>query len=189
MRLLGSSPQKNRAAWSRRAPLGRVPGVPPVTATEEDVAKAVGHPVRREVLKILLSEPASAKEIAARLGLSVPNASYHVTLLRDLGLLELVRETPRRGAIEKHYRAQPNIDPAAWVTIASSLDAITPRGQTVESAVFSLDRQGRDELDAVTRKYWEDLAEIENRSSARLANRGAGRAAVRSVSVIRGKGR
>jgi len=36
---------------------------------------------------------------------SLPLVSYHVRILRELDCIELVRTTPRRGAIEHHYRA------------------------------------------------------------------------------------
>jgi hypothetical protein len=48
---------------------------------------------------------ASPKELAAELGESLPKVAYHVGVLHELGTIELVRETPRRGAIEHHYRA------------------------------------------------------------------------------------
>jgi DNA-binding MarR family transcriptional regulator len=58
----------------------------------------------------------SPSEISEQLGVPIGNVSYHVRQLDQLGLIKLVRETPRRGAIEHHYTAEarPLITDAAW---------------------------------------------------------------------------
>ena len=70
-----------------------------------DVVKAIGHPLRLQLLSRLNERVASPVELARELGESVQLVSYHVRILRDLGFVELVSTTPRRGAIEHHYRA------------------------------------------------------------------------------------
>ena len=70
-----------------------------------DVVKAIGHPLRMQLLTRLNERVASPVELARELGESVQLVSYHVRILRDLGFVELVSTTPRRGAIEHHYRA------------------------------------------------------------------------------------
>jgi DNA-binding transcriptional ArsR family regulator len=47
----------------------------------------------------------SPSEISEALDVPIGNVSYHVRQLDQLGLIKLVRETPRRGAIEHHYEA------------------------------------------------------------------------------------
>ena len=69
------------------------------------VVKAIGHPLRMQLLARLNERVASPVELARELDESVQLVSYHVRILRDLGFVELVRTTPRRGAIEHHYRA------------------------------------------------------------------------------------
>ena len=69
------------------------------------VVKAIGHPLRMQLLSRLNERVASPVELARELDESVQLVSYHVRILRDLGFVELVRTTPRRGAIEHHYRA------------------------------------------------------------------------------------
>jgi hypothetical protein len=39
-------------------------------------------------------------------GSRLGNVRYHVTTLRELGLIEQVHTTPRRGALEHYYRAR-----------------------------------------------------------------------------------
>src|SRR5688572_2112466 len=79
------------------------------TTSRSDVdaglVKAIGHPLRAQLLSRLNERVASPVELARELDESVQLVSYHVRILRDLGFVELVRTTPRRGAIEHHYRA------------------------------------------------------------------------------------
>jgi DNA-binding transcriptional ArsR family regulator len=77
----------------------------PSPALEPRIAKALAHPLRFRVLWRLNEVEASPKELADELGESLPKVAYHVNVLHDVGAIELVRETPRRGAIEHHYRA------------------------------------------------------------------------------------
>ena len=64
--------------------------------SDDNIVKALAHPARREILRIFDEGIASPKEIAARVKLPLPNVSYHVKILRELGLIEL--EPRRRDA-------------------------------------------------------------------------------------------
>ena len=68
--------------------------------------KALSHPIRVRVLALLEERMASPVELAEVLGVSLGSVSYHVRNLHRLGLIELKKETRRRGAIEHHYRAK-----------------------------------------------------------------------------------
>jgi len=79
--------------------------------------KALAHPLRVRILSILETrELASPNEMADELNVSLGVMSYHVRRLHALGFLELVRRTPRRGAIEHHYRAKarPRVSDDVW---------------------------------------------------------------------------
>jgi DNA-binding transcriptional ArsR family regulator len=69
------------------------------------IAKALSHPMRARILGILNERVASPNEIAEQIDERLPNVSYHVRALLDLGCIELVRTAQRRGAIEHYYRA------------------------------------------------------------------------------------
>ena len=71
-----------------------------------EAAKAVGHPLRARILEALAGEPRSPNELAVEFGEPLGNVSYHVTVLRKLGMAELVDTAPRRGAVEHYYRAR-----------------------------------------------------------------------------------
>lgn len=85
-------------------------------SVDEALVKVVAHPLRVQALSILSERPASPKELSAELGSPVGNVSYHVRELEDLGLIELVEEKKRRGAVEHFYRAiaRPPLSDGEW---------------------------------------------------------------------------
>ena len=76
------------------------------------LAKALSHPLRWQILALLAETTTTPAAIARELGVRIENVSYHVRVLSDLGLIELVRTTPVRGALEHHYRACPHVTAA-----------------------------------------------------------------------------
>lgn len=80
------------------------------------VIKALTHPLRVQILRSLENRTASPSELAEEIGAPLGNVSYHVRQLHALGLIKLVKKTPRRGAIEHHYKAlaQAPISDEAW---------------------------------------------------------------------------
>jgi DNA-binding transcriptional ArsR family regulator len=80
------------------------------------VIKALTHPLRVQILRSLEDRTASPSELADEIGAPLGNVSYHVRQLHSLGLIKLVKKTPRRGAIEHHYKAlaQAPISDEAW---------------------------------------------------------------------------
>jgi DNA-binding transcriptional ArsR family regulator len=91
------------------------------------IIKALTHPLRIQILAALDERTASPSELADELGAPLGNVSYHVRQLAGLGLIKLVKRTPRRGAIEHHYKAvgRPQITDDAWAgTPATVKDAV-----------------------------------------------------------------
>ncbi len=148
--------------------------------TEYEILKAVGHPVRHEILAILVAGEASAKELAARLHMPLSNVSYHVKVLRELGLLVLVRETPRRGAVERHYRADKKSPAAAWEGLARDSAKPSPSGANITGRTVTLDKKGRTAITQATKAFAKELDKIESDSAKRL---GGGRSESHRVSV------
>ncbi len=75
-------------------------------------ARAIQHPLRARILAILDERTASAVEMARELRAELGVVAYHVRTLHRLGLIELVRETPVRGAVQRHFRARERSAPA-----------------------------------------------------------------------------
>jgi len=89
---------------------------------ESNIVKALSHPLRMRILTRLNEGVASPNEMAKEFDESLPLVSYHVRILRELDCIELVRTTPRRGAIEHHYRAltRPFLDDDDWASLPPS---------------------------------------------------------------------
>lgn len=60
------------------------------------VFDAVAEPSRREILDLLVSGPLAVGAIAGQAGLSQPNASRHLRILRESGLVLARPEAQRR---------------------------------------------------------------------------------------------
>src|SRR5258705_5554106 len=89
---------------------------PWVDITDHRVVKALAHPLRVRILAMLDESVLSPTQMADQLDVPIGNVSYHTRQLLELGLIKLVRETQRRGAIEHHYTAEarPLITDEAW---------------------------------------------------------------------------
>jgi predicted ArsR family transcriptional regulator len=68
------------------------------------------------ILGVLEQRTASPTEIADELGVPLGNVAYHVRQLAALKLIRLVKRTPRRGAVEHHYKVdgRPQISDESW---------------------------------------------------------------------------
>jgi DNA-binding transcriptional ArsR family regulator len=108
--------------------------VPPAEPlVEQRLIKALGHPIRLRALTILNERVASPSEIAQELAEPLGVVSYHVRILEELGCIELVRTTPRRGAIEHHYRATER----PWLTDEQVKGIPASLRRTLSGSVFA----------------------------------------------------
>src|SRR3954454_7287588 len=89
-----------------------------------DVVSTPLAPLRRAVLEGLRDGPASATELASRLGESRQRVNYHVRALERDGLVALQEERPRRGCIERVVRA-----PCHAVLVEPSVVGALPEDQ------------------------------------------------------------
>jgi len=85
--------------------------------------KALSNRDRVQVLSVLCEKEASPNELSEYLNTALGKVSYHVKVLKDFKLIELVRTEPRRGAVEHFYRAkQRAIFPEAlWKNIPQAM--------------------------------------------------------------------
>ena len=84
-------------------------------ATENRI-KAMSHPLRASILRILVERTASPAEMARELDEELSNVSYHTKQLVEFECAELVSTRPVRGALEHFYRATERhlIDTEEW---------------------------------------------------------------------------
>jgi predicted ArsR family transcriptional regulator len=152
---------------------------------DTDSVAPLMHPLRRRAYIEAVKAPVSAKELAARLEVPLQRMSYHVRLLADAGLLRVVRRTPRRGAMETHYRAVATFEFSDAAVARSSPETIAflmesdarilaedlvhaiGHGATAEEgfilarAHFVVDAAGRRRLDAELREIYRRLEALE----------------------------
>jgi DNA-binding transcriptional ArsR family regulator len=172
------------------------------------VIKALTHPLRVQILRTLEERTASPSEIADEIGAPLGNVSYHVRQLHALGLIKLVKRTPRRGAIEHHYKAlvQPPMTDEAWAgqpnvvresVVGASLGEV---GELVNAAAASggfarseaqlvreelaLDEKGFQDVAKELSRSLERIAKIRDDSARRLEKSGAAQRAANVVMMF-----
>jgi DNA-binding transcriptional ArsR family regulator len=161
------------------------------------IAKALSHPMRARILGILNERVASPNEIAEQIHERLPNVSYHVRALLDLGCIELVSTAQRRGAIEHYYRAvvrpffsdrdwkrlprsgrQAISDVAlqiVWQVVSEAIKAGTFESRTDRHLSHSsnvLDEQGWSEMTKLFAGTLSEAQKIESTSAERLKRSG-----------------
>lgn len=165
-------------------------------ATETRI-KAMSHPLRASILRILTERTASPAEMARDLDEDLSNVSYHTKQLVGFECAELVSTRPVRGALEHFYRATERhlIDTEEW----EELDPLVAEGVLCEitqkmlddfvasakarlvggdkdfhltRTLHVLDEEGLHEALEVHEKARLEITEIEARSAARIVKSG-----------------
>ena len=105
-------------------------------ATTTDAFNAVAEPRRREILDLLVDGELSVNEIVERLGMSQPQVSKHLRVLREVGLAD-VREQGR----QRVYRlnGQPLKSIHDWVTAYE--EAWSDRFEALDAVLDQLNRK------------------------------------------------
>lgn len=90
---------------------------------DEDMARALAHPLRIAILAALNKRVMSPSGFAKRFDEKLGNVSYHFRVLSGYGLIEEVETRPARGALEHFYRAVKRVlfDGKAWDMLPPSL--------------------------------------------------------------------
>lgn len=89
---------------------------PSLTGNDATMMKALAHPVRARALNVLNERMASPSELAAEQNEAVGYVAYHVRVLREMELIELVKSRQVRGATEHFYRGtiKPYLSDDFW---------------------------------------------------------------------------
>ena len=98
--------------------------------------RSTAHPLRLRMLSLLTGSAMSASEVARELGISHANASYHLRLLVDAGLIEIEGEERIRGGLAKRYRH-------VWDSVAASDNPPDPEHELRAMTSELLRRQGQ----------------------------------------------
>jgi len=154
--------------------------------------KALSHPLRVRILALLDERTASPVELAGWLDATLGTVAYHVRTLERMGLIELVRETRVRGAVEHHYRSKerPRVSDEAWaaappiakqVAVSSSLQTIDAYARAASAAggfdhgnshltrtALKLDARGWNDLSRACMRLLAQVDRIEEASEERM---------------------
>jgi ArsR family transcriptional regulator len=76
-----------------------------ITRLQAEVLKVLSSPVRIEILHLLGDGPLEVSKIAGVVGVSQPNASQHLSVLRGAGLVE----SDRRGREIRYQLVDPEV--------------------------------------------------------------------------------
>ena len=103
------------SAFNSRDDLDSIPVLPddvPITMPELPVYvsittfeqfKAISEPVRSRILGIIQNQPATAKQIADRLGATPGSIGHHLHVLEEAGLAQIVARRLVRGIVANYY--------------------------------------------------------------------------------------
>ncbi len=108
-----------------------------------EVAKALGHGHRLEILEVLAQREQSVEALAERAGLSIANASQHLRLMRRAGLLASRRDG-------KHILYRPS-DPTV-LDLVAALHRVGERNVAEVREIVGGYYHERDALEPVSRK-------------------------------------
>jgi DNA-binding transcriptional ArsR family regulator len=159
------------------------------------LVKALAHPLRIHILRVLQDRVASPSELAEEVSAPLGNVSYHVRFLVRVGLLELVDTRPRRGALEHYYRARGRlvITDKAWAQVpdivknamvgatldqivryigaAAAIGGFERNEAQVTRRPLTVDKRGFADLGTAVKQLLERVSEIEAESAKRIASR------------------
>ena len=74
---------------------------------DQELVKALSHPIRVEILETLQGRVASPSELSREMDERPGVISYHASTLVGCGCLELVHTKARQGAIENFFAVTP----------------------------------------------------------------------------------
>jgi DNA-binding transcriptional ArsR family regulator len=74
---------------------------------DQNLVKALAHPMRVRILEALQGRTASPTELAREFRESLGVVSYHTNALLEVDCIEQVGTRPKRGTIEHFYTARP----------------------------------------------------------------------------------
>jgi DNA-binding transcriptional ArsR family regulator len=155
------------------------------------LVKALAHPLRVQILRVLQDRVASPSELSTELDVRLANLSYHMRVLARLEVIELVKTQPRRGAVEHYYRARGKlrVTDQAWAQVpeivkdamisatleqttryihtAAAIGGFESKYAHLSRRQMVLDDQGFAELAVALRELLDRAAEIEAASAER----------------------
>ncbi len=182
------SPSKRAKTSSNKESSGGV--------VDHALMRGLSHPLRTRILAILNERTSSPSLLSQELNEGLSQVSYHVERLKKLGLIELVKTEPRRGAVEHFYRGvrQILVPRSAWKDLPSSIvsgistqileNFFDDAQGSLEAGIFDdpdsyagwsplvLDREGFKRIDELANEFLEAIFDVQAEASKRLGESG-----------------
>jgi len=162
------------------------------------LVRAHEHPIRIEILQVLMEGPNSPGRICRRLeGVSLNLVSHHMKVLQEAGCIDLLETVEKGGTTEHVYRAlEPRfIGAAEWdeltpklrqpttATILRLISADVTRAlqqgtfdkgpsRHLSRSPLNLDREGWEEVVDTLRRTLDEVLEANTKSAERIAASG-----------------
>jgi DNA-binding transcriptional ArsR family regulator len=164
------------------------------SGVDQRLVKALAHPLRVEILTILNERMASPNELSKELDEGLSQVSYHVKVLKDFDMIEMVKTEPRRGAVEHYYRASekvfipswmlklapPSAQRSIWGDVLADIEQDV--GTSLETGTFDkrpdlvvgrdvaiLDGKAREDTEELAAEFYERFDKIEGEAANRRA--------------------
>jgi DNA-binding transcriptional ArsR family regulator len=161
------------------------------SALDTRLAKALSHPLRQRLLMAYTGRVLSPSQVAAELGASLGDVSYHTKQLLAHGCIELVEAVRGRGGVKHYYRATVPYEVADrdWRALSPALrrrlvepivaaivddiaeaagaGAFDTEDVHVSRTPLRLDERGRQELGELLERTVADALRIQEESAAR----------------------
>jgi DNA-binding transcriptional ArsR family regulator len=187
---------KTRAAKPTRARSKKPAKTSSRDLVDHALMKALSHRLRTRIFAILNERSASPNQLSKELDEGLSQVSYHFNELKKLGLIELVNEVPRRGAVEHFYRAVRRIlvPRGAWEQLPPGLqngvsaeilqNSFEDANASMKAGIFDdpdsyaswsplvLDRRALKRLDKLANEFLEEVFDIQAEANSRLAEEG-----------------
>ncbi len=129
-----------------------MPELPPqLTITTAQQFKAVSDPIRSRILGIIQNQPATAKQIADRLGATPGAIGHHLHVLESAGLAKVVALRIMRGIVSNYYTRTARIftyhfpdeitggAPKGLAIMTSARDELAESLQTIKEGPLLMD--------------------------------------------------
>lgn len=158
------------------------------------VVRALANPTRIRILNAIADNPASPRELGARIGETPAAIGYHLRVLRASGCVRLVEDAPPRASVDRPYELAPSATPIRRVAPspsghpgpghppASVVQAALERGRRrhgedlfgerrdqLSCASLVVDREGWQEISAAIGEALDRISAAHERSTERLS--------------------
>lgn len=137
---------KSRLNLNKKTEIPKIPDVKPISL---DILKQMADPIRTRLMGLVSNAPATVQELASTLKVPITRLYYHVHLLEEIGLIQVIDSHPVGGTVEKVYyasarqfivdRAQFSGRPSALVDYANVLIdfSLTETGKAIRKSIKS----------------------------------------------------